>query len=165
MSYQEKKTITSIVSGLVLMGIYALHIRGRYQAGTAPADDLALWAVIMLKYIGIGIIITIILQILFHILLSVGIAVREKVRDETCDDKNIERSIKLEMVEDERDKLIELKSLRAGFILAGIGFVSALVSLILEYPPAVMLNIMFFSFFAGSVFEGLFQLYYYRRGF
>ena len=164
MSYQEKKTITSIISGLILMGAYALHAWGRYRAGTAPAGDLALWAGMMLKYIGIGIIITIILQILFHILLSVGIAMREKLRDETCDDKVIEQNIKQEMVEDERDKLINLKSLRAGFVMAGIGFVSALVSLVLGYPPGVMLNILFFSFFTGSISEGFFQLYYYRRG-
>jgi hypothetical protein len=165
MSYQEKKTITSMVSGLILMAAYTINAWGRYQAGTAPADDLALWATLMLTYIGIGIVITIILQILFHILLSVGVAVKEKIRDETCDDKVIEQTIKQEMVEDERDKLIELKSMRAGFVLAGIGFISALFSLILGYPSVVMLNILFLSFFAGSILEGFFQLYYYRRGF
>ena len=68
MSYQEKKTITSMASGLILMGAYAIHAWGRHQADTAPAEDLALWAGMMLKFIGIGIIVTIILQILFHIL-------------------------------------------------------------------------------------------------
>jgi len=165
MSYQEKKIITSIVSGFILMGAYVMHALDRYRAGTAPADDLALWAGMMLRYIGIGIIVTIILQIVFHILLSVGIAVREKMRDETCEDKVIETTIKQEMVEDERDKLIELKSLRVGFILAGIGFIAALLCLVLGYPPVLMLHILFFSFFTGSIFEGFSQLYFYRRGF
>lgn len=165
MSYQEKKTITSIISGFILMVVYALHAWGKYRAGGAPADNSAIWAGMMLSYIGIGIVITIILQILFHIFLSVGIAVKAKFRDENCDDGLIEQSIKQEMVEDERDKLIELKSLRAGFVLAGIGFVSALVSQVLGAPPALMLNLLFFSFFAGSILEGFFQLYYYRRGF
>ena len=44
------------------------------------------------------------------------------------------------------DNLIELKSMRIGFIVVGIGFVAALVSLILNYSPAVMINIMFVSF-------------------
>lgn len=164
MSYQEKKTITSMVSGIVLMGAYAIHAWGRYQAGTAPAADLSFWATLMLTYIGIGIVVTIIMQILFHILLSVGVAVREKIRDETCDDKVIEQTIKQEMVEDERDKLIELKSMRVGFVLAGIGFIVALFSLILGYPPVLMIHFLFFSFFAGSIFEGFSQLYYYRKG-
>jgi len=165
MSYQEKKTITSIVSGLILMGAYAFRALGRYRAGAAPADDLTLWAGMMLWYIGIGIIVTIIMQIVFHILLSVGIAVREKMRDETCGDKVIETTIKQEMVEDERDKLIELKSLRVGFVLSGIGFIAALLSLVLGYPPVLMLHILFFSFFAGSILEGFSQLHHYRRGF
>lgn len=164
MSYQEKRTITSMASGLMLMAAYAVHAWSKYRAGAAPATDLIFWATLMLKYIGIGIVVTIVLQILFHILLSVGVAVREKIRDETCDDKAIERTIKQEMVEDERDKLIELKSMRAGFVLAGVGFISALFSLILGYPPVLMLNILFFSFFAGSILEGFFQLYHYRKG-
>ncbi|HAE22248.1 MAG TPA: hypothetical protein DCG47_07995 [Spirochaetaceae bacterium] len=165
MSYQEKKTITSIVSALILMGAYTIDALGRYRAGAAPLDNLGLWAWMMLKYIGIGIVVTIVLQILFHILLSVGIALREKIRDEKSDDKAIERTIKGEMVEDERDKLIELKSLRVGFGLAGAGFIAALFSLVLGYPPAAMLNILFFSFFAGSILEGFSQLFFYRRGF
>jgi len=87
------------------------------------------------------------------------------MRDETCEDKVIETTIKQEMVEDERDKLIELKSLRVGFILAGIGFIAALLCLVLGYPPVLMLHILFFSFFTGSIFEGFSQLYFYRRGF
>ncbi|MBU0936069.1 MAG: hypothetical protein KKI09_15825 [Spirochaetes bacterium] len=164
MSYQEKKTITSLVSGLVLMVAYAVNAWLRYRAGTAPAADLTLWAGLMLRYIGLGIIVTILVQILFHILLSVGVAVKAKIRDADCDDKGIERSIKQEMVEDERDKLIQLKSLRSGFIMAGMGFFFALISLLLGHPPVVMLNIMFFSFYAGSLLEGLAQLYYYRKG-
>jgi hypothetical protein len=62
------------------------------------------------------------------------------------------------------DKLIELRSTRVGFILAGFGFVSALVLLALGYSPVVTLNIMFFSFSTGSLLEGFAQLYYYWRG-
>jgi Na+-driven multidrug efflux pump len=62
------------------------------------------------------------------------------------------------------DKLIELKSTRVGFAIAGVGFVAALLALILNYSPAVMLNVLFISFCAGSILEGFTQLYYYRRG-
>lgn len=72
--------------------------------------------------------------------------------------------IKFEMVEDERDRLIELKSNRVGFAVAGLGFVAALVSLVLDYSPAVMLNIIFLSSSFGSICEGFVQLFYYRRG-
>ena len=65
---------------------------------------------------------------------------------------------------DERDRLIGLKSMRFGFAIAGIGFVSGLLTLLFDYAPAVMLNIMFVSFSLGSILEGIVQIYYYRKG-
>jgi uncharacterized membrane protein len=164
MSYQEKKIITSMISGIILVSAYSLNAWNRFQTGTAAVNDPRVWAGMMLRYIGIGIIITILLQILFHILVSIGIAIREKTRDTSKQDEEIERAIKQEMVEDERDKLIELKSMRIGFILVGIGFLASLGSVVLSFPIAVMLNILFFSFFLGSFLESVVQLVYYRRG-
>lgn len=164
MSYTEKRIIVSILSGIAVVAAYCIHVLGRYQAGNIAAGDLKFWAGTMLIFVGIGAAVTIVVQIVFHILLSIGIAVKEKIRDENFDDKLIEKNIKAEMVEDERDKLIELKSSRINQILTGIGFAAGLVSLLLGYPAEIMLNIIFFSFFLGSLFEGIGQLVYYRRG-
>lgn len=54
--------------------------------------------------------------------------------------------------------------MRVGFALAGAGFVAGLISLAFERSPVWMLNILFISFFAGSLLEGLTQLYFYRKG-
>lgn len=62
------------------------------------------------------------------------------------------------------DKLIELKAMRIGFAIAGIGFVLSLITLVLDYAPAVMLNVIFFSFSIGSMIEGITKLYFYKRG-
>jgi uncharacterized protein YejL (UPF0352 family) len=94
----------------------------------------------------------------------VAVAVKEKTRNGKYDDKEIEKTIESEMITDEMDKLIELKSVRIGFIVVGIGFVTALVSQVLNNSSAVMLNIMFASFFAGSLIGSLTQLYFYRKG-
>jgi len=164
MSYQEKRTITSIVTGAFVLVAYCVYAFGQYSSGAVTPGDLKFWASTMLIFIGIGIGASIVIQIIFHILLSMAIAMKKKMRDENCDDKEIEKSINLEMVEDEMDKLIELKSTRVGFALAGIGFIAALVSLVLNYSPVVMLNILYISFCVGSLFEGFAQLYFYRRG-
>jgi uncharacterized membrane protein len=118
----------------------------------------------MLIFIAIGIGVSIVVQIAFHIIYLDLLAVRSKIEDQQSDDKEIERTINREMVEDERDKQIELKSMRIGFIVAGIGFVTGLLSLVLDYSPVVMLNIVYLSFLVGSLLEGVGQLYYYRRG-
>jgi hypothetical protein len=164
MSYQEKRIIVSIVSGLLILGAYFLYTYQKYQSGMIIEGDLKFWAGAMLLFIAIGIVSTIIIQIIFHILLSVTIAVKAKVNNEDCDDKEIEKSIQSEMVTDEMDKLIELKSSMVGFIVAGIGFVLALILIFLNYSAVVMLNVMFASFSVGSIMEGFTQLYFYRRG-
>ena len=164
MSYQEKRTIVSIITGLFILIAYCVYAYGKLQSGAITTDDMRFWASTMLIFIGIGIVSTIIIQIVFHILLSVAIAIQEKVQNNKCDDKEIEKTIEVEMVTDEMDKLIELKSMRIGFITVGVGFIAALVSLVLSYSPAAMLNIVFVSFGAGSILEGFTQLYYYRTG-
>lgn len=158
MSYQEKRTIVSTLTGILVLAAYCIYAAGK------PQSDLKSWAIAILIFIGIGIVASIIIQIVFHILLSVSIAVQKTIRNEAVQDKEIEKSINAEMVEDEMGKLIELKSTRIGFIFAGIGFVAALFSLVLNYSPVVMLNILFISFSAGSIFEGFAQLYFYRKG-
>ncbi len=164
MSFQEKRTIASIFSGILVLAAYCIYAFGQSGPGAVTPGDLKPWAISMLIFIGIGIAATIIIQIVFHILFSISVAVTKKIQNEQCDDKDIEKSIALEMVEDERDKAIELKSIRVGFVVAGIGFVTGLLSLVLNYSPAVMLNIVFISFMVGSLFEGAAQIFYYRRG-
>lgn len=164
MSYQEKRTIVSTLTGILVLAAYCIYAVSKYQAGVLSLGDLKPWATTILIFIGIGIAASIVIQIVFHILLSVSIAVQKTIRNEDCKDKEIEKSINAEMVEDEMGKLIELKSTRIGFFFAGIGFIAALLSLVLDYSPVVMLNILFVSFSAGSVFEGFAQLYFYRKG-
>jgi hypothetical protein len=164
MSYQEKRTIVSIITGIIILAAYCIYAYGNYQSGAIAPDDMKAWSGIILVFIGIGVASAIVIQIIFHILLSIAIAIQEKVRNGKCDDKEIEKTIDAEMVTDEMDKLIELKSMRVGFITVGIGFVTALATQLLNYPPAVLLSVMFIAFSAGSLLEGLTQIYFYRRG-
>lgn len=165
MSYQEKRTIVSIITGLFILAAYGIYTFSKYQSGDIALDDTKAWAGIMLVFIGIGVVLEIVIQVVYHILLSITIAIQERARTGRCDDdKIIEKTISAEMVHDEMDKLIELKSMKVGFIIAGIGFVTALATQLLNYPPALLLNVMFISFSTGSLLEGLAQLYFYRRG-
>jgi hypothetical protein len=160
MSYQEKRTVTSMVLGASILAAYCIYAFGKYQSGAVAAGDLKFWAATMLIFIGVGVVAMIIIQILFHILFAISIAVKERELDQ----KEIGKSIDAAIVEDEMDKLIGLKSQRIGFVFAGIGFVAALVSLVLNAPAMVMLNILFISFNVGSLSEGVLSIYYYRKG-
>jgi hypothetical protein len=161
MSYQEKRTLTSITSGAILLAAYCLYA---FNPAHTPAD-LKHWAITMLIFIGIGIAVTIVIQIVFHILFAISVAIQEKIQNNECDEKEIDKSIKTEMIEDERDKLIEMKSNQIGFGVSGFGFILALVALVLNFSPVVMLNILFITFCLGSICEGVYQFILYRRGY
>ena len=118
----------------------------------------------MLLFILVGIVVSIVIQIVFHILLSMSIAIREQIKTGKSDDTYIEKKIAAEIIEDEMDKLVELKSMRVGFAVAGVGFVTALIYAYLGYSVDIMMNIMFFSFSGGSILEGFSQIFFYRRG-
>ncbi len=164
MSYQEKKTMVSVATGILILAAYCIYAFGRGLPETTAPADLKFWATTMLIFIGIGVVASIVIQIVFHIILSVSIAVGKQVSTGKCDEKEVEKIIERETVEDEMDKLIGLKSMRISFAVAGAGFIAALASLVLSFPVAVMLNILFLSFNAGAIFEGIAQLYFYRKG-
>ena len=172
MTYQIARTITRILSGTVLLIIYLLQVTSRYQTGVLAMNELQPLVQLMLVFIGIGIGVTIAVEIVFHILYSIGIAVKESVKAESCNskevekdiEKNIENNIKQEMVEDEMAKMIDLKSLRVGYVTTGIGFIASLIILVLGYPVFLMVNILFGSFFIAGIFEGLARIFYYIKG-
>ena len=164
MSYQQKKAIVSISTGLLLLAAYCFTAFGKVRAGLAAPDDLTFWATTMLVFVGIGIAATIVIQIIFHILLSVSVAVKVKIEHGDCEDGKIDSMIAREMVEDEMDKLIELKANKIGYSFVGFGFVAGLITLALGLPAAIMLNILFLASMLGSIVEGLIQLRYYRKG-
>lgn len=167
MYYQEKKTIASIFSGVLILAAYSIYSISKYlEVGESLLSDLKFWAAAMLVAIGGGIVITIIIQIVFHIILAVANEVSKEVLKKTNRKETEETYEEFEIteVEDEMDKLIALKAMRNSFIVVGVGFVISLITLYLEKPPAIMINIIFLSFSLGSIFEGFSQLYFYRKG-
>jgi hypothetical protein len=148
MSYQEKRTILSIVSAILIYAGYCLYVFQKYQQGGLElANDLSFWGATILKTIAIAIVARIIIEIAFNIINTIVTRVEE---DPTFDD--------------ERDKLIELKASRIIAIVAGIGFLLSMGALVIKMPAYVMINIMFFSMNLGDILGSISQLYFYRRG-
>jgi len=162
MSYQEKKTLMSLITAVMILVGYCLYAFG--EAGMAHANDLQFWAKTILVFIGIGIVALIVIQIVFHILMAISKAVTQKLKDETIDDKEIEKSLEREMVEDEMDKLIELKANKLGYTIMGFGFPAGLIAIVFGASAVALLNILFLTAWVGSFIEGLMQIRYYRKG-
>lgn len=160
MTYQTKKTMISLSASLIILISYCLSVYNDFSKGLIIESDTSYWAKKMLIFIAIGIAINIISFIVFHILLSVNLS----VKDTSQDSKEINRKLELEMVEDEMDKLIELKSLRVGYIIVSVGFILGLFLLAFNTSIAIVLNTFFMSFYIGSFAEGVTNLFFYFRG-
>lgn len=163
MAYKEKRTITSIVTGMAVLAAYCVYSFGYTIHASGTDAILKQRAGTMLVFIGIAIVAMIVIQILFHILYSISLAVATQMKTGSCDDKEIEKMIALDVIEDERDKIIELKSLRVGFLCAGMGFIASLGWAVMGGNPVYMLDIIFIGFSLGSITEGSTSLYYYSR--
>ena len=156
MPYQVKKTLISLITSLIIFVSYTTQILPQIGVQTEPKY----WATVMLVYIGIGVVVMIILHIAFHIFLSVSIAIKERNKDS----KSIEKSLNVEMVEDEMTKLIDLKSIQVGYSLTGIGFVTGLIYLALGYSIVLTLNIIFIASLLGGIIEGITNIYLNLKG-
>jgi hypothetical protein len=163
MSYPQRRTLVNIITMTLVYGAYCLTAFSRH----AFTDPLRPWAITMLIFIGIAAIAAIIIQIIFHVALSVGLSVREAVKNRTEEEevigKEIEETLKGELIEDERDKLLEWKSARAGSVTFSAGLMLGLVSIVLNFPTAVMLNLVYGAFFIGTIAEGIVNLILYRK--
>jgi hypothetical protein len=168
MNYHEKRIIMTSAIGFGVTIAYIIFAISAYNLGTIESQSLKFWAIRMLIFIGIGVSAIIIGMILFHIIYSVLLAIKLKMEDKSLSDKDIEKQIKsiikTDAIEDEMEKLIQLKSSQISFALIGIGFVLALLSLVFNYSGVIMINIIFVSFSFGSAIEGLLQLYYHKKG-
>ena len=147
MDYHERKSIVNMLSTIIVLGIYYWFVFERFNAQVMNTDEqLQFWAKAILIAIPVSIITKIVVLIVFAI--SNYIITREKTAG----------------FEDERDKLIELKSTRNSYVIFGTGFFISLVVLAFGYPPKYMFISLILAGIGSEVFDQLSKLYYHRKG-
>ena len=157
MTYNSRRNIIGMAAGILSVAAYIFYV----TMGNAPApEDIRAWARLMLVFIGIGVAAQIVIQVIFHVVFAAGIAIKEHDQD----GKKTEKIIKASVIEDERDKLISLKSLRAGYICAGAGSMIALFVLAGGVSVVIALHMIVGSFAAGSLAEGFAGIILNERG-
>jgi hypothetical protein len=146
MSYQERKNIVSLISTILIFGIYCLYMLQMYQEGSIDSTSFKFWGSVILILIPLSIVAKIIISIIFNIIYRM-----------TTNEKEPSFS-------DELDKLIELRATRNSHYVFVIGFLLAMGSLVMDLPPYVMFIILIFSGLVSEIFGVFTQLYLYRRG-
>ncbi|MCK5732366.1 MAG: hypothetical protein KAH13_05060 [Tenericutes bacterium] len=153
MTYNEKKSLTNIVSSVLITTIYAIIIYQKYLNGVLDDSNIfKFWAIIILIFIPISIVARIIIMIVFHILESVV---------QTAKGNDIEDEMD---VVDERDKLIQVKSTATSMYIFMLGFVLALVTQLFNASNHVFFIVLVVSSLITDIVSESLIIRYYRRG-
>jgi hypothetical protein len=147
MSYQEIRSIVSILSTLLISVSYSMFVLQKTQAeGGSTLYDVGNWGSVILIFIVVSIVAKILIYIVTNIIYR--ITTREE-----------EPSFA-----DEMDKLIELRALRNSHYIFVIGFLLAMVAVAAEMPLAVMFITLIGAGVVSDLVGNVSQLYYYWTG-
>lgn len=147
MTYQEKKSIVSVISSILIFSLFCLYMYPRYPGGGLESiETFRYWGSFVLFLTLFSIIAHIIISIIFNILFRITTKEKEP------------------SFADELDKLIDLKAHRNSFFVFIIGFLLAMGSLVVYEPSQLMFIILIFAGFISDVTGSVTKLYHYRRG-
>lgn len=147
MSYQERQSLVSAMSTVVIVGVYAAFMAQRYpETDPYSAEVFHFWGSFFLILILVSIVAKIIIYIVFSIINTIATHENEP------------------SITDERDRLIELKAIRNSIYVFSFGFAAAMVALAMDQSPSTMFIILLCAGTAADIISDLSQFYFYRRG-
>lgn len=147
MGSKEKENIVTLISSVLILGFYSLYVYVYYiKENWELINDFKFWGTTFLIMIPV----TIIAQIVIHIIFAI---VNKIVTNEDMDEPS-----------DERDQLIELKSIRISHWIFTAGFLLAMSSQAYGMQPWVMfVTLISFGFLSGIISQ-VAKIYYYNKG-
>ncbi|WP_438445373.1 hypothetical protein [Gorillibacterium sp. sgz5001074] len=146
MTYQEKKSIVSLISAIVIFGLYAAYMVPRYPGGGDSPETLHYW--------GSYVLLLTLFSILAHIAIGIGFNIVYRI---TTGEKE-------PSFQDELDTLIGLRAFRNSFFVFVIGFLLAMGALVADQPLRVMFLLLIGSGFVSDLTGSVTRWYHYRRG-
>jgi len=147
MTYQEKKSIVSMVSVTIIFGSFCLYLYPQFpKDGLESLQTFRFWGSFVFSLIVVSMIANIIINIVFNIVYRITTGEKEP------------------RFEDELDNIINLKATRNSFFVFILGFLLAMGSLIILQPSQLMFIILITSGFMSDVTGSVTRLYHYRKG-
>ena len=149
MSFQEKNIAASFVVFTLILGFYVTCVIQMVQNETFNLTNMVrLWVIVIV----LGIVVTIVGTILTHI--GSGILQAIKTREEPV----------IEDIQDERDRLIDLKGTRVAYIVYSIGVLLSMLTFAFGQPPLVMFSLLILAGLVAQIVSDVSRLVLYRRG-
>jgi hypothetical protein len=151
MSFQEKNVTVTLVNFSLILGFFLIRVWQMVQNETfTPTNVFRLWGVIIV----LAIVVTIAATILTHMVSAIIEAVKTGNQDPQIED-----------VEDERDRLIDLRGTKVTYLLSSLGGFLAMLTFALGQPPLVMFTLLIFFGLVAQIVGDVSRLILYRRGF
>lgn len=150
MSYQEKSVTVSLMSSLLILGYYLATIFQMIQGEGLASDKV-------FRLAGIVIAASIIVNIAANILTNIVLSIVHAIRTGKEEQENF--------IEDERDKLIELKGTKFSYIVFSVGVLISMITFVTGQPPLVMFSMIVLFGIAAEIIGDIAQIVLYRRGF
>lgn len=147
MTYQEKKSVVSLVSVITIFVSFWLYMYPMHpNSGLESMETFRFWGSFVFILILVSIIAHIIISIVFNIVYRITTGEKEPT------------------FEDELDRMITLKATRNSFFVFILGFLLSMGSLIVFQPSQKMFIILIISGFMSDVTGSVTRLYHYRKG-
>jgi len=151
MSFQQKNITVSLANFTLILGFYLIRVFQMIQGGNFNSTNVfRLWGII----IALAVVVTIFATILTHIVLAIIHAIR------TGEEKS-----NVEDIEDERDKLIDLRGTKLTYLVASIGSFLSMLTFVFGQPPLVMFTLLIFFGVLAQILGDVLRLVLYRKGF
>jgi hypothetical protein len=147
MTYQEKKSIVSLVTVILIFVSFVLYMYPQHPGGGLDSPGVfRYWGFFVLQLTLVSIVVHIVISIIFNIIFRMTTKEKEPT------------------FADELDQLISLKATRNSFVVFIIGFLLSMCSLVFFHPSQTMFIILIFSGFLADVTGSVTKIYHYRRG-
>ncbi len=151
MSFQQKNIAVSLGSFVLILVVYLVRMAQLISSDSfTSANVFRLWGIIIV----LAIVFTIIATILTHIISAIIQAISTGTDDP-----------KVEDIEDERDKLIDLRGTRVTYFFFSIGVFLAMITYVLGQPTLVMFSLLILAGVVAQIIGDIARLVFYRRGF
>ena len=151
MSFQEKNITVSLVNFTLILGFYLIRVFQMIQTESFTSSNVfRLWGIIIV----LAIVVTVAATILTQILSAIFLAIKKGGKDP-----------ELDSLEDERDKLIDLRGTQVTYLISSIGVFLAMLTFTLGQPPLVMFTLLIFFGVMAQIIGDISRLVLYRGGF
>ncbi|MCC5955170.1 MAG: hypothetical protein JJU07_03635 [Natronohydrobacter sp.] len=147
MSHEERNVITEILANAVIIGLFVWFLVAGQATGRFDGPDgVQVWAVLVLKLIGVSIVMGIVLAIMMAIFWR------------------ILTGEKPDLTRDERDRAISGLGWKVSMLGTAVGFVGGIIALALGWSVIAGLNLMLAGCAFGDTAGNLAKFHAYRRG-